>query len=202
MPFRQSVIKKLIGERQCFKQDFFRGENWSTPTVINRIPDNSSERLTIFADIKPVCCKNQWIITEPILKIIHITRYAPVNDIVLNFILLWRLKPAKVKIIGAAEGSIIAIIINDHMMKIAIMFAAVHAEDMGIISNARGFVMSNAAHARKIHPASDVTTSRLKVTDSVFTRLIKPDSPLFTLIFVLEFCAGNFDVLCYRHYSF
>ena len=74
-----------------------------------------------------------------------------------------------------------AIIINDHMMKTAIMFAADHTEVMGIISIARGFVMSNAAHARKIHPASDVTTSRLKVTDSVFTRLIKPDSPFIIL---------------------
>ena len=75
-----------------------------------------------------------------------------------------------------------AIIINDHMMKTAIMFAADHTEVMGIISMARGFVMSNAAHARKIHPASDINTSRLKVTDSVFTRLIKPDS-LFIILF-------------------
>ena len=190
MPFRQSVIKKLIGERQCFKQDFFKGENWSTPTVINRIPDNSSELVTIFADIKPVCCKSQWIMTAPMLKIIHITRYAPVNDIVLNFILFWRLKPTKVNIIGAAEGSIIAIIINDHMMKIAIMFAADHREDMGIISIARGFFMSNAAHARNTHPAREVKISRLKVTDSDFTRLIKLDSDLFTLIF--KMCRNSF----------
>ena len=74
-----------------------------------------------------------------------------------------------------------AIIINDHMIKTAIMFAADHTEVMGIISMARGFVMSNAAHARKIHPATDVNTSRLKVTDSVFTRLIKPDSPFIIL---------------------
>ncbi len=120
--------------------------------------------------------------TAPVLKINHITRYAPVNEIVLNFTLFWRFRPAKVKIIGAAEGSIMAIIINDHMMKTAIMFAADHTEVMGIISMARGFVMSNAAHARKIHPASDINTSRLKVTDSVFTRLIKPNSRLFTLI--------------------
>ena len=73
-----------------------------------------------------------------------------------------------------------AIIINNHMMKTAIMFAADHTDVTGIISIARGFVMSNAAHARKIHPASDVHTSKLNVTDSVFTRLIKPDSPLFT----------------------
>ena len=75
-----------------------------------------------------------------------------------------------------------AIIINDHMMKTAIKFVADHTEVMGIISMARGFVMSNAAHARKIHPASDVNTRRLKVTDSVFTRLVKPNSRLFTLI--------------------
>ena len=75
-----------------------------------------------------------------------------------------------------------AIIINDHIMKTAIMFAADHNEVIGIISIASGFVMSNAAHARKIHPASDVNISRLKVTDSVFTRLIKPDLWRFTLI--------------------
>ena len=75
-----------------------------------------------------------------------------------------------------------AIIINDHMIKTAIMFATDHTEVIGIISMVRGFAMSNAAHAKKIHPASDVTTSRLKVTDTVFTRLIKPDSLLFTLI--------------------
>ena len=62
------------------------------------------------------------------------------------------------------------------------MFAADHTEVMGIISIARGFVMSNAAQARKIHPASDVSTSMLKVTDSVLARLIKPNSLLFTLI--------------------
>ena len=146
------------------------------------MPDNSTELLTIFVDIKPECCKNQWMKTAPALKITHITRYAPVNEIVLNFTLFWRFRPAKVKIIGAAEGSIMAIIINDHMMKTAIMFDADHTEVMGIISMARGFVMSNAAHARKIHPATDVNTSRLKVTDSVFTRLIKPDLPLFILI--------------------
>ena len=100
----------------------------------------------------------------------------------MNLTRFWRFRPAKVKIIGAAEGSIMAIIINDHMMKTAIMFAADHTEVIGIINIARGFFMSNAAHARKIHPASDVTTSRLKVTDSVFTRLIKPNSRLFTLI--------------------
>ena len=75
-----------------------------------------------------------------------------------------------------------AIIINDHMMKTAIMFAADHTEVIGIISMARVFFMSNAAQARKIHPASDVTNNRLKVTDSVFTRLIKPDS-LFIILF-------------------
>ena len=182
MPFRQSVIKNPIGERQCFKQVLFRGENCNTPTVIRRMPDNSTELLTIFADIKPVCCKIHWINTALVLKKNHITRYAVVNEIVLNFTLFWRFRPAKVKIIGAAEGSIMAIIINDHMMKTAIMFAADHTEVMGIISMARGFVMSNAAHARKIHPASDVNTSRLKVTDSVFIRLIKPNSRLFTLI--------------------
>ena len=126
--------------------------------------------------------------TAPTLKIIHITRYAPVNDIVLNFILFLRLKPAKVKIIGAAEGSIIAIIINDHMMKTAIMFAADHWDDMGIISIAKGFVMSNAAHARNTHPTREVKISRLKVTDSDFTRLIKLDSVLF----ILNFFAGSF----------
>ena len=103
------------------------------------------------------------------LKITHITRYAPVNEIVLNFTRFWRFRPAKVKIIGAAEGSIMAIIINDHMIKTAIMFAADHTEVIGIISMARVFFMSNAAQARKIHPASDVTSNRLKVTDSVFT---------------------------------
>mgnify|MGYP004326824535 CR=1 FL=1 len=75
-----------------------------------------------------------------------------------------------------------AIIINDHIMKTAIMFAADHTEVIGIISIASGFVMSNAAHARNIHPTSDVNISRLKVTDSVFTRLKKLDSLLFTLI--------------------
>ena len=120
--------------------------------------------------------------TAPTLKIIHITRYAPVNEIVLNFTLFCRFSPAKVKIIGTAEGSIMAIIINDHMMKTAIMFTADHTEVMGIISMAKGFVMSNAAHARKIHPANDINTRRLKVNDSVFTRLIKPNSRLFTLI--------------------
>ena len=74
-----------------------------------------------------------------------------------------------------------ATIINDHMMKTAIMFVADQKDVIGIISMARGFVMSNAAHARKIHPASDVTARRLKVTDSVFTRLIKLDSLLFIL---------------------
>ena len=181
MPFRQSVIKNPIGERQCFKQVLFRGENCSTPTVIRRMPDNSTELLTIFADINPVCCKSQWMKTAPALKITHITRYAPVNEIVLNFTRVWRFRPANVKIIGTAEGSIMAIIINDHMIKTAIMFAADHTEVIGIISMARVFVTSNAAHARKIHPASDTTTNRLKVTDSVFTRLINPDSPLFTL---------------------
>ena len=121
--------------------------------------------------------------TAPKLNINHITRFTPVNDIVLNFILFHRLKPAKVKIIGAAEVSIIAIIINDHMMKIAIMFAADHREDMGIISIARGFFMSNAAHARNTHPAREVKISRLKVTDSDFKRLKKLDSDLFTLVF-------------------
>ena len=75
-----------------------------------------------------------------------------------------------------------AIIINDHMTETAITFAVDHTEVMGIISIARGFVMSNAAHARKIHPASDVNTSRLKVTDSVLARLIKLNSLLFTVI--------------------
>ena len=75
-----------------------------------------------------------------------------------------------------------AIIINDHMMETAIIFAVDHTEVLGIISMARGFVMSNADHARKIHPASDVNTSRLKVTDSVLARLIKPDS-LFIILF-------------------
>ena len=83
---------------------------------------------------------------------------------------------------GAAEGSIIAIIIIDHMMKTAIKFAADHAEVIGIMSIASGFVMSSAAHARKNHPASDVNISRLKVADSVFIRLKKLDSTLFTLI--------------------
>ena len=100
------------------------------------------------------------MVTAPALKITHITRYAPVNDIVLNFIRFWRFRPAKVKIIGAAEGSIMAIIINDLMMKTAIMFAADHTEVIGIISIASGVVMSNAAHARNIHPASDVNISR------------------------------------------
>ena len=144
--------------------------------------DNSPELLTIFADIKPVCCKIQWMKTAPVLKINHITRYAPVNEIVLNFTLFWRLRPAKVKIIGTAEGSIMAIIINDHMMETAIIFAVDHTEVIGIISMARGFVMSNATHASKIHPDSYVNTNRLKVTDSVLARLIKPNSLLFTVI--------------------
>ena len=182
MPFRQSVIKNPIGERQCFKQVLFRGENCSTPTVIKRMPEKNTELLTIFADIKPVCCKIQWMKTAPVLKINHSTRYAPVNEIVLNFTRCWRFRPAKVKIIGAAEGSIMAIIINDHMIKTAIMFAADHTEVIGIISMVRVFFMFNAAQARKIHPASDVTTNRLKVTDSVFTRLIKSDS-LFIILF-------------------
>ena len=118
----------------------------------------------------------------PVLKITHFTRYAPVNEIVLNFTLFCRFSPAKVKIIGTAEGSIMAIIINDHMMKTAIMFTADHTEVMGIISMAKGFVMSNAAQASKIHPASDFTTSRLKVTDSFLARLIKPNSLLFTVV--------------------
>ena len=144
--------------------------------------DNSPELLTIFAEIKPVSCKIHWMKTPPVLKIIHITRYAPVNEIVLNLTLFWRFRPAKVKIIGKAEGSIMAIIINDHMMETAIIFAVDHTEFMGIISMARGFVMSSAAHARKIHPASDVNNRRLKVTDSVLARLIKLNSLLFTVI--------------------
>ena len=75
-----------------------------------------------------------------------------------------------------------AIIINDHMMKTAIMFAADHTEVMGIISMAKGFVMSNAAHARKIQPASDTSTSRFSVADSVFARLRKPESRSVILI--------------------
>ena len=74
-----------------------------------------------------------------------------------------------------------AIIINDHIMKTAIMFTNDHTEVMGIISIARGFVMSNAAHARKIHPVSDVNNRRLKTIDSVLIRPIKEDSLLFTL---------------------
>ena len=74
-----------------------------------------------------------------------------------------------------------AIIINDHIIKTAIMFATNYMEVIGIISIARELVLSNAAHARKIHPARDVNASKLNVTDSVFIRLIKPDSPLFTL---------------------
>ena len=109
-------------------------------------------------------------------------RYAPVKDIVQNFTLLFRFKPAKVMIIGTAEGSIMAIIINDHIMKIEIMFAADHADVIGIISIAIGCDMSNAAQARKIHPKSEVNMSRLKVTDSVFKRLKKLDSLFFTLI--------------------
>ena len=182
MPFRQSVIKNPIGERQCLRQVLLRGENCSTPTVIKRMLDNSPELLTIFAEIKPLCCKFQWMKIAPVLKINHITRYAPVNEIVLNFTLFWRFRPAKVNIIGTAEGSIMAIIINDQMMETAIIFAVDHTEVMGIISMARGFVMSNAAHARKTHPASDVNTSRLKVTDSVLARLIKPNSLLFTVV--------------------
>ena len=111
------------------------------------MPDNSTELLTIFADIKPICCKSQWMKTAPALKITHITRYALVNEIVLNFTRFWRFRPANVKIIGVAEGSIMAIIINDHIIKTAIMFAADHTEVIGIISIARGFVMSNAVHA-------------------------------------------------------
>ena len=191
MPFRQSVIKNPIGERQCFKQVLFRGENCSTPTVIRKMPDKITELLTIFADIKPVYCKSQWMKTAPALKITHITRYAPVNEIVLNFNRFCRFRAANVKIIGMAEGSIMAIIINDHMIKTAIMFAADHTEVIGIISMARGFVMSNAAHAMKIHPVSDVNTSRLKVTDSVFTRLIKPNSPR-NLLSVIP-CGKCFD---------
>ena len=138
------------------------------------------ELLTIFAEINSLCCKSQWMKTAPPLKIIHITRYAPVNEIVLNFTLFCLFKPAKVKIIGAAEGSIMAIIINDHMMKTAIIFAGDHRDDMGTISIARGFFMSNAAHARKSQPAREAKIIRLKVADSDFTRLIKPDSTLFT----------------------
>ena len=85
-----------------------------------------------------------------------------------------------------------AIIINDHMMKTAIMFAVDHIEVIGIISIARGFVMSNAAHARKTHPAREVKKSRLKVTDSDFTRLIKLDSDLFSLIF--KMCKNSFYI--------
>jgi len=198
MPFRQSVIKNPIGERQCFKQVLFRGENCSTPTVIRRILENITELLTIFADIKPVCCRSQWMKTAPALKITHITRYAPVNEIVLNFTRFWRFRPANVKIIGAAEGSIMAIIINDHMIKTAIMFAVDHTEDIGIISIARGVVLSNAVHARKIHPASDVTTSRLKVTDSVFTsgkcfdKRYLNYKKIFRVILVSNFCAESF----------
>ena len=81
-----------------------------------------------------------------------------------------------------------AIIINDHMMKTAIMFAADHTELMGIIIMARGCVMSNAAHARKNHPAKEVKIRRLKVSDSDFARLIKLDSVLF----ILNFFAGSF----------
>ena len=106
--------------------------------------DNSPELLTIFADIKQVCCKIQCMQTAPVLKINHITRYAPVNEIVLNITLFRRSRPAKINIIGTAEGSIMAIIINDHMMKTAIIFAVDHKEFMGIISMARGFVMPNA----------------------------------------------------------
>ena len=79
-----------------------------------------------------------------------------------------------------------AIIIIDHIMKTAIMFAADHREDIGIISIARGFVMSNAAHARKNHPAREAKIRRLKVSDSDFTRLIKSDSDLFILNFFAE----------------
>ena len=186
MPFRQSVIKNVIGDRQYFKQVLFSGENCNNPTIIRRILDKSTELLTIFAVIKPVCCKIQWIKTAPTLKITHITRYAAVNDIVLKFTRIWRFRLAKVKTIGAAEGSIMAIIINDHIMKTAIMFAADHRDDMGIISIARGFVMSNAAHARKTHPTREAKTSRLKVSDSDFTRLIKLDSDLFILNFFAE----------------
>ena len=104
------------------------------------------------------------------------TKYAPVNEIVRNFSPFLRFKLANIRIIGAADGNIIAIIINDHIMKTAIKFSVVQSEVAGIISMASGFVMSNAAHARKIQPTIDVNTSRLKVTDSAFTRLIKPDS--------------------------
>ena len=77
-----------------------------------------------------------------------------------NFTLFFRFKPAKVKIIGAAEGSIMAIIINDHIKKIAIIFADDHNEVIGIISFANGCDMSNAAHAKKNQHANDIKTNR------------------------------------------
>ena len=77
-----------------------------------------------------------------------------------------------------------AIIISDHMMKTEIILANDHAGVIGIMSFAKGFVMFNADHTRKIHPARDVNTSRLNVTDSDFIRLNKLNSLLFNLIFV------------------
>ena len=63
---------------------------------------------------------------------------------------------AKQRIIGAAEGSIIAAIITAHMMKTASQLGTDHA-DIGMVSCASGLCMLVAPHSRRSQPPSVAT---------------------------------------------
>ena len=116
-------------------------------------PLSTDDLLTIIGDTQPIDCSAHCAAVAAPPNPVHNARYAATKRSVLVRSLRLSFSAAKQRIIGAAEGSIIAAIIAAHMMKTASQFAADHA-DIGIVSCASGLCMLVAPHSRKSQPPS------------------------------------------------
>ena len=119
-------------------------------------PLSTADLLTIIGDTQPIDWSAHCAAVAAPLNPVHNARYAATKRSVLVRSLRLSFSAAKQRIIGAAEGSIIAAIMTAHMMKTASQFANDHS-DIGMVSCATGVCMFMAPHRRRSQPPSVAT---------------------------------------------
>src|SRR5579863_895896 len=120
-PSRHSLIRKERGDRQPCKHARLSGVHWKTPAARSSPPLKTGLVAAIVGDRSAVLCNHHWASVATAEYAVHTARYpkrnVPTGTSGRSVVCRRWFTVRKARIIGAADGTIMATIITAHITK-------------------------------------------------------------------------------------
>src|SRR5712691_10357960 len=121
VPSRHSLIRKERGDRQLFKQARLSGVHWKTPAARSNPPPRTGLVAAILGERSAALCNAHWASVAAAEYAVQTARYPtrkmPTGTSGRVVVCRRWFTVRKARIIGAADGTIMATIITAHITK-------------------------------------------------------------------------------------